>query len=84
MEALYSSKTLISTFKSTRRYNPEDQHRRVQLFWSATAISKQTSMNFTIFLKDVYQLHYQSVLQYAVKTNNKKEGDKMQNTGVSL
>jgi hypothetical protein len=27
MEAVCSSKTLISTYKSTRRYNPEDQHR---------------------------------------------------------
>jgi hypothetical protein len=26
MEAVYSSETLISTYKSTRRYNPEDQH----------------------------------------------------------
>jgi hypothetical protein len=27
MEAVCTSETLISSYKSTRRYNPEDQHR---------------------------------------------------------
>jgi hypothetical protein len=29
MEALCSSETLVSTYKSTRSYNPEQQHRQV-------------------------------------------------------
>jgi hypothetical protein len=28
MEALCSSETLVSTYKSTRRYNSEDRHRK--------------------------------------------------------
>jgi hypothetical protein len=28
MEAVYSSETLVFTYKSARRYYPEDQHRR--------------------------------------------------------
>jgi hypothetical protein len=38
MTAVCSSKTLVPTYKSTRRYNPEDQHRRVKsLFVFAVA-----------------------------------------------
>jgi hypothetical protein len=29
MEAVCSSETLLSTYKSTRRYNPKDQHRHL-------------------------------------------------------
>jgi hypothetical protein len=29
MEAVCSSETLVSTYKSTRRYYPEDQHRHL-------------------------------------------------------
>jgi hypothetical protein len=29
MEAVYFSETLVSTYKSTRYYNPEDQHRHM-------------------------------------------------------
>jgi hypothetical protein len=27
-QAVYSSETLVNLYKSTRRYNPEDQHRQ--------------------------------------------------------
>jgi hypothetical protein len=29
MEAVYSSETVVTTYKSTRRYNPEDQHQHL-------------------------------------------------------
>jgi hypothetical protein len=29
MEAVYSSETLVSTYNSVRRYNPEDRHRHL-------------------------------------------------------
>jgi hypothetical protein len=29
MEAVYFSETLVSTYKSTRNYNPEDQHQHL-------------------------------------------------------
>jgi hypothetical protein len=29
MELVYFSETLVSTYKCTRRYNPEDQHRQL-------------------------------------------------------
>jgi hypothetical protein len=32
MEEVYSSETLVTTYKSTRRRNPEDQHRHFHLY----------------------------------------------------
>jgi hypothetical protein len=29
METVFSSEALVSTYKSTRRYNPEDKHRHL-------------------------------------------------------
>jgi hypothetical protein len=50
MEAVCSSETLVSTYKSTRRYNPEDQHGSVSYTVVATDFKEdiENEMNLVI------------------------------------
>jgi hypothetical protein len=45
MEAVCFSETLVSTYKSTRRYNPEEQHRHL---WSL--VLSLLFLNFLIYI----------------------------------
>jgi hypothetical protein len=51
MVAECSSETLVSTYTSTGRYNPEDQHRHVFLGLSLRAVIKQ--FLFCLFFLDI-------------------------------
>jgi hypothetical protein len=46
-EAVCSSETLVSTYKSTRRYSPEDQHRHLHFHQNL----KSHIGNFSLSLK---------------------------------
>jgi hypothetical protein len=50
MEALCFSETLIPTYKSTRRYNPEDEHRHLHLCDNLRSLQIHCSMFFFLLL----------------------------------
>jgi hypothetical protein len=53
MEAVFSSKTLVSTFKSTRRYNPEDQNRQFYCDFVADMFNARSLLRYLVVLQSL-------------------------------
>jgi hypothetical protein len=75
VEAVYSSETLVSTYKSTRRYNPEDQNRHAYEAYSynyiVSILCTVSSLNVHIFClvqKIILAVHFVSYLRFHLYT----------------
>jgi hypothetical protein len=60
MEAACSSETLVSTYKTTRRYNPEDQHQYLEAFYMVSfngSVLSPPNAKLALFVARSLSLH---------------------------